>query len=43
VKSGDTATLHFETAGNDPGIYFIKVQADGGGVTQTIDLALVLN
>jgi hypothetical protein len=43
VKPGDTATLHFETAGADPGIYFIKVQADGGGITQSFDLALVVN
>jgi hypothetical protein len=43
VKPGDTATLHFETAGADPGIYYIKVQADGGGLMRTFDLALVLN
>jgi hypothetical protein len=43
VKPGDTATLHFETAGADPGIYYIKVQAQGGGITKTFDLALVLN
>ena len=43
VKPGATATLHFETAGADPGIYFIKVQADGGGITRTFDLALALN
>jgi len=43
VKPGDTATLHFETAGADPGIYFIKVEADGGGISKTFDLALVVN
>ena len=43
VKPGDTATLHFETAGADPGIYYIKVEADGGGLSKTFDLALVLN
>ena len=43
VKPGDTATLHFETDGADPGIYYIRVQADGGAVTKTFDLALVLN
>jgi hypothetical protein len=43
VKPGDTATLHFETAGADPGIYFMRIQADGGGLTKTFDLALVLN
>jgi hypothetical protein len=40
---GDTATLHFETAGADPGIYFIKIQADGGPISRTFDLALVVN
>ncbi len=43
VNPGGTATLHFETAGADPGIYYIKVQADGGGITKTFDLALALN
>ena len=43
VKPGDTATLHFETAGADPGIYFIRVQADAGAISKTFDLALVLN
>jgi hypothetical protein len=43
VKPGSNATLHFETAGADPGIYFIKVQADAGGIVKTFDLALVLN
>ena len=43
VKPGATATLHFETAGADPGIYFITVQAQAGSITKTFDLALVLN
>jgi hypothetical protein len=43
VKPGEVATLRFQTAGADPGIYYIKVQADGGSVSQTFDLALVLN
>ena len=43
VKPGDTATLHFETTGADPGIYFIRIQADAGGTSKTFDLALVLN
>jgi len=43
VKPGDSARLHFETVGADPGIYFIKVQADAGGITRAFDLALVLN
>lgn len=43
IKPGETATLHFETAGADPGIYFIRVQADAGGASKTFDLALVVN
>jgi hypothetical protein len=43
VKPGETATLHFETAGADPGIYFMRVEASGGGISKTFDLALVLN
>jgi len=43
VKPGETVGLRFETAGAERGIYYITVQAAGGGITQTIDLALVLN
>ena len=43
VKPGETAMLHFETAGADPGIYFMRVQADGGGTSKTFDIALVLD
>ena len=43
VKPGETATLHFETAGADPGIYFMRVEASGGAITKSFDLALVLN
>ncbi|HEV7661920.1 MAG TPA: hypothetical protein VGQ62_00195 [Chloroflexota bacterium] len=43
VKPGDTATLHFETAGADPGIYFLRVQADSAGQSKSFDLALVVN
>jgi len=42
VKPGETATLHFETAGADPGIYYIKVQAEAGSISRTVDLALVI-
>jgi hypothetical protein len=42
TKPGDTATLHFETAGADPGIYYMTVQAAGGGVSHAFELALVL-
>ncbi len=43
VTPGDTAMLHFETAGADPGIYFMRVEASAGGITKPFDLALVLN
>ncbi|MCA1646067.1 MAG: hypothetical protein LC797_11580 [Chloroflexi bacterium] len=43
VKPGETATLHFETAGADPGIYFIRVQAEASSMSKSFDLALVLN
>jgi hypothetical protein len=43
VNPGDTATAHIESAGADPGIYYLTVQAAGGGITRTVDLALVLN
>jgi hypothetical protein len=43
VAPGDTATLHFETVGADPGIYYMTVEATAAGITQAYDLALVLN
>jgi hypothetical protein len=43
VNPGDTATVHLETAGADPGIYYLTVQATSAGVTRSFDLALVLN
>jgi hypothetical protein len=43
VRPGETATLHFETAGADPGIYFLRIQADAAGQSKSFDLALVVN
>ena len=43
VRPGETATLHFDTAGADPGIYFMRVEASAGAINKTFDLALVLN
>jgi hypothetical protein len=43
VKPGETATLHFDTAGADPGIYYIRGQADSAGISKTFDFALVIN
>jgi hypothetical protein len=43
TRPGDTATLHFETTGADPGIYYMRIEASGGGMSKTFDLALALN
>ena len=43
LKPGDTATLHFETAGADPGIYYITINAATASQTRSFDLALVIN
>jgi hypothetical protein len=43
VSPGDTATIHLETASADPGIYYLTVQAAGGGIARSFDLALVVN
>ena len=40
---GGTATLHFDTVGADPGIYYLTVQASSATLTRTFDLALVVN
>lgn len=43
VQAGDTATLHVDTAGTGPGIYYMTVAASGGSFTQSVDLALVID
>ena len=43
VMPGTTATVHLETAGAEPGIYYLNIQATGGGITKTVQLALVVN
>jgi hypothetical protein len=43
VAPGQTATVHVETAGAEPGIYYLTLRASGGGLSQTVDLALALN
>ncbi len=43
VKPGETATLHFETAGADPGIYYMTVQASAGATSHSFEVALVVN
>jgi hypothetical protein len=42
VRPGETATLHFETAGAEPGIYYLTVQAAAGGMQKSFELALVI-
>ena len=43
VQPGQVAPVHVETAGAEPGIYFLNIQATGGGVTKTAQLALVVD
>jgi hypothetical protein len=43
VPPGQTATIHLETAGAESGIYFLDVRANGGGVSKTVQLALVVD
>jgi hypothetical protein len=42
ISPGQTATVHVETTAADTGIYFITLQASGEGITQTVDLSLVV-
>ena len=37
------AKVHIETAGAEPGIYYVTVQGDGGGQSKSVELALVVN
>jgi hypothetical protein len=43
TQPGTTATVHVGTAGAEPGIYYLDVQATGGGISKTVQLALVIN
>ncbi|MBV9329430.1 MAG: hypothetical protein JO352_37485 [Chloroflexi bacterium] len=43
VAPGQTGTVHIETAGAGPGIYFVDVVATGGGMSKDIQLALVID
>jgi hypothetical protein len=43
VVPGLPATIHIETTGADPGIYYLDLVATGGGITKPIELALVIN
>jgi hypothetical protein len=37
------ASVHIETAGAEPGIYYLDLVANGGGITRTIELPLVVD
>ena len=43
TQPGLTATVHVETAGAEPGIYYLTLQASGGGQSKTVELALALS
>ena len=43
VAPGSVATVHVETAGADPGIYYLDLVANGGGISKTIELPLAVN
>jgi hypothetical protein len=43
VAPGSVATVHIETAGADPGIYYLDLVANGGGISKTIELPLAVN
>jgi hypothetical protein len=43
TQPGLVATVHVETVGAESGIYYLTVQASGGGQTKTVELALVVN
>jgi hypothetical protein len=43
IAPGETGTVHIDTPGADPGIYYVTLQATAGGMARTVDLALVLN
>jgi hypothetical protein len=44
ITPGRPAVLHIETStDNDVGIYFIRLEASGGGITRTVDVALVVD
>jgi hypothetical protein len=43
VPPGQVASVHIETAGAEPGIYYLDLVANGGGITRTIELPLVVD
>jgi len=44
VMPGQPATLHIETStSDDVGIYYLELEASGGGISKTVEIALVLD
>jgi hypothetical protein len=43
VSPGQVATIHIDTSGADPGIYYLDLVATGGGMSKGIELPLVVN
>ncbi len=44
INPGDSFSLHLDTStAPEPGIYYFTVQATGGEMTRTVDVALVVN
>jgi len=43
VAPGQVGVVHVETAGAEPGIYFLDLVATGGGMSKPVELALVVN
>ena len=43
VAPGEVGMVHIETAGAEPGIYFLDLVATGGGITRPVELALVVD
>jgi hypothetical protein len=42
LRAGQRAVVRVETEGGMPGIYFIAIDASSSGMTQRLELALVL-
>jgi hypothetical protein len=43
VRAGQTATVHVETAGAQPGIYYLTLTASAGAASRSVELALVVD
>jgi hypothetical protein len=43
VAPGEVGQVHIETAGAEPGIYFLDLVATGGGLSKPVELALAID